>query len=126
MFHFAAAVEIKLVPLMVSVKAAPPAMAMAGLKLEIVGGCGMMVKVTLGEMPPSVLTVMLPAPGLAVRAAGSVAVSWVELMRVVASAVEPQEAMEAASKFVPLMVSRRSAPPATVEAGLRLATVGSG
>ena len=64
--------------------------------------------------------------GLAERAAGSVAVSCVVLRSVVTSAVEPQEATEAASKFVPLMVSRRPGPPATVEDGLKLVIAGGG
>ena len=74
-FHITAEVEVKLTPVMVSVKAVPPAIAKAGLNPATVGGGGLMVKVTPEDAPPSVLTVMLPVPALAVRAAGIVAVS---------------------------------------------------
>ena len=50
--HFAAAAEVKFVPLMVSVNAAPPATAEAGLRLVIVGGGGLMVTVKPAEVPP--------------------------------------------------------------------------
>lgn len=69
---------------------------------------------------------MLPVPGLEVRAAGTVAVSCVELISVVASTVDPHWATEAASKFVPFTVNKRSAPPATDNAGLRLTMLGGG
>ena len=66
------AVEIKFAPLTVSVKAAPPAVADAGLRLVMVGGGGMMVKDALLEAP---LTVTLAAPAVAIRLAGTTAAS---------------------------------------------------
>jgi hypothetical protein len=111
---------------MVSVKAAPPAMAMAGLKLAIVGGCGMVVKTAPEEMAPSVLMVTLDWPALAIRLAGTMAVSCVEVTYVVASVLVPHKALEPEVKFEPLMVSVKAVPPATAEAGLRLSTTGGG
>ena len=65
-------VEVKLAPLTVSVKAALPAVADAGLRLVMVGGGAMMVKGALLEAP---LTVTLAAPAVAIRLAGTAAAS---------------------------------------------------
>ena len=65
-------VEIKLAPLTVSVKAALPAVADAGLRLAMVGGAEVMVKDALLEAP---LTVTVLAPAVAIRLAGTAAVS---------------------------------------------------
>ncbi len=72
-------VEVKFVPVRVSVKAAPPARAMDGLRLVIVGAGGLTVKVKAEETPPALLTVMAAVPTLAISVAGTVAVSCVEV-----------------------------------------------
>ena len=70
-------VEIKLAPLTVSMKSAPPAVADAGLRLVMVGGGAVMVKDALLEAP---LTVTVAVPAVAIRLAGTAAVIWVELI----------------------------------------------
>ena len=65
-------VEVKLAPLTVSVKAALPAVADAGLRLVMVGGGAMMVKGALLEAP---LTVTLAVPAVAIRLAVTAAAS---------------------------------------------------
>jgi hypothetical protein len=107
-------------------KAAPPAMAITGLRLAIVGGCGLMVKVVPEEFPLMSLTVMLTVPVLAIRLAGTAAVNCDALAKVVASAVVPHIAVEVEVKFVPLMVSAKPLPPAYAEAGFSEAVVGGG
>ena len=62
-------------PLTVSLKAAPPAVAELGLKLVMVGGGGMIVNVDPFEVPAVVVTVMLAVPAVAIRLAGTAAVS---------------------------------------------------
>ncbi len=83
-----------------------------------------MVKVALEELPPRSLMVMLAVPVLAIRAAGTVAVNCVALTKVVASAVDPHSTLEVAVKFIPLMVSIRSLPPANAEVGASEEIVG--
>jgi hypothetical protein len=77
--QFTTAVEEKLVPAMVSVKAAPPAMADVGLRLVRVGIGGLMVRVAPEEVPPAVVTVTLAVPVAAIRLAGTAAVNLVVL-----------------------------------------------
>jgi hypothetical protein len=124
--HFAVAPDTKFVPLIVKVKAAPPAVAEAGLKLVIAGGGGLMVNVAPAEVPPPVVTVTLAVPAVAIRLAGTEAVSFAALTKVVVSAVVPHFAAAPAAKFVPLIVKVKAAPPAVAEAGLRLVIVGGG
>jgi hypothetical protein len=71
--------EVKLAPLMVSVNAEPPAVAAEGLRLEIVGGAELMVKVAAEEVPLALVTVTLAEPAVAIRLAGTVAVNCVAL-----------------------------------------------
>ena len=68
-------VEVKLVPMRVSVKSLPPAIAEAGLRLEITGADGLTVKVAAGETPPVVLTVMEEVLTVVIMLAGTTAVS---------------------------------------------------
>jgi hypothetical protein len=77
--HCAVAPEMKLVPLIVSVKAGPPAFAELGFRFVIVGGSGMMVNVAPADVPPAVVTVTLAVPALAIRLAGTLALSCVAL-----------------------------------------------
>ena len=122
--HLAVAPETKLVPLIVSVNAAPPAIAEVGLRLVIVGGKGLMVKTFAAEVPPLVVTVTFTVPADPIRPALTVAVTWVALTRFVVSAVLPQRICAPDTKFVPVTVSVNAAPPATAVAGLRLVIAG--
>jgi hypothetical protein len=75
-FHCTVDVLKKFVPLTVRVKAGPAAVANTGLRLVIVGTGAVTVTWTALEAPPTVLaTVMLPAPGPAIRVAGTRPVS---------------------------------------------------
>jgi hypothetical protein len=123
--HFAVAPLTKLVPSMVRVKAAPPATAVLGLRLVIVGFGGRIVKVAAPEVPPEVVTATLAVPAAAMRLAATGAVSLVALATVVVSAVVPHFAVAPDTKFVPLIVSVNAAPPATAVLGLRLVMVGA-
>jgi hypothetical protein len=58
--------------------------------------------------------------------AGIAAVSSVELTNVVTGAAPPKLTVEAASKFVPLIVSVNAAPPATPVFGEIVVIVGLG
>ena len=78
--QLAVAVAVKLVPLMVRVKAAAPAATEAGLRLVMVGGGGLMAKAATGEIPPVVVTVTLAVFTVATRLAGTAAVNCVGLM----------------------------------------------
>jgi len=69
-------------------------------------------------------TVIFADPVEANWALGTAAVSEVRLPYVVASCVEPQYTFEAATKFVPVTVSVKSAPPAAADAGLSDTIVG--
>ena len=73
-----------------------------------------MVKFTGLEVPPSgagLVTVTASVPVESMLEAGIAAVNCVELTNVVAGAAPPKWAIEAATKFVPLIVSVKAAPP---------------
>ena len=83
-------VETKFVPVTVKVNCGPPAVAQVGLIAVVVGTGLLMVNVTAFEVPPpgaGFTMVMDAVPGLAMRAAGTVAVTCVEEPKVVARAV---------------------------------------
>ena len=77
--HDEVEVAVKFVPLMVSVKAAPPATAVVGFRLVMVGGGGLTVKAVPAELPLTLLTVTLIAPAVAIRLAGTAAINCVAL-----------------------------------------------
>ena len=85
-----------------------------------------MVNVDPTEVPPVVVTVTLAVPVDAIRLAGTAAVSLFALTNVVASAVVPHCTVAPETKFVPLIVRVKAAPPAVAELGLKLAIVGGG
>ena len=85
-FHCTDAELSKFEPLTVSVKTGPPATAALGLSELIVGG-GLMVKVAaVCDVTPLSITVTVAEPGAAMRVAGTAAVNWVALPKVVLSA----------------------------------------
>jgi len=69
-----------------------------------------------------IVTATLPAEVMA--AAGMTAVNWLELTNVVVRAVPAKLTTEAATKFFPLTVSVKGAPPATAVFGEIVAMVG--
>ena len=86
-----------------------------------------MVKLIALEVPPpgaGLVTVTAGVPVEAMLAAGMAAVNCVELTKVVAGADPPKLTIEAATKFVPLIVSVKAAPPATVLFGEIVVIVG--
>ena len=115
--------EVKLAPLTISVKAAPPAVADAGLRLVMEVGGKMMVKAALLEAP---LTVTLIAPAVAIRLAGTSAINCDALTKVVASGAAPQLTVASEVKSAPLTISVKAALPAVTDAGFRLVMDGVG
>ena len=88
-----------------------------------------MVKLIASEVPPpgaGLVTVTAGVPVEAMLAAGMAAVNCVELTKVVAVADPPKLTIEAATKFVPLIVSVKAALPATVLFGEIVVIVGVG
>jgi len=87
------------------------------------------VKLIALEVPPpgaGLVTVTAGVPVEAMLAAGMAAVNCVELTKVVAGADPPNLTIEAATKFVPLIVSVKAALPATVLFGEIEVMVGVG
>ncbi len=87
-----------------------------------------MVKFIGLEVPPPGAGLVTVTASVAVEAmleAGMAAVSCVELTNVVAGAAPPKLTIEAATKFVPLIVSVKAAPPATVLFGEMVVIVGA-
>ena len=122
-------VATKLVPFTVRVNCGDPARHELGL-IELVVGTGLlMVNVTAFDVPPpgaGFTTVTDAVPALAIRAAGTVAVSRVALTNVVVSAVPFQFTVEPETKLVPFTVNVNCAPPAVAEVGLIEVIVGTG
>jgi hypothetical protein len=86
-----------------------------------------MVKLIALEVPPpgpGLVTVTAGVPVEAMLAAGIAAVNWVELTNVVAGADPPKLTVEPATKFVPLIVSVKAAPPAAAVFGEIVVMVG--
>jgi hypothetical protein len=75
--HHKVQFEVKFVPFTVSVKALPPTYALAGLRLVIVGAGGLTVKAALWLAPLTLLTVMLAVPAVAIKLAGTAAITCV-------------------------------------------------
>ena len=81
------------------------------------------------EVPPPgaglvIVTAMVPVE--AMLAAAMAAVNCVEFTNVVAGSAPPKLTIEAATKFVPVIVSVKAAPPATVVFGEIVVIVGAG
>jgi hypothetical protein len=77
--HCTVAPEIKFAPFTVRANAAPPAVADEGERLVIVGGAWLIVNVAPVDVPPELVTVTVAEPAVAIRLAGTSAVSCVEL-----------------------------------------------
>jgi hypothetical protein len=88
-----------------------------------------MVKFTELEVLPrgaGLVTVTATMPVDAIASAGMAAVNCVELTNVVVNATPPRLTIEAAMKFVPVIVSVKAVPPATVLFGEIAVIVGAG
>jgi hypothetical protein len=126
-FHCTVSPERKFEPVTVSVNAAPPTVAEVGLSVVSTGPGGLIVNGLCVETRlPEFATVTLALPALAIKLAGTAAVSCVALTTVVVSAVPFHCTVEELKKSVPLTVRVKAAPPAVAEAGLRLVIVGTG
>jgi hypothetical protein len=96
-----------------------------GLVLVMVGRIEMMVKGALMEAPLTVLlTVTWAVPAVAIRLAGTAAVSCEALTKVVASEAEPQMTVVSEVKLAPLTVNVKAALSALTEEGVRLVMAG--
>jgi len=119
---------VKLVGLLVAVivweKAIPfVPHAVSGL---VITGALAIVKVCALDVPPhGVTTVIEAVPAVAIRAAGTVAVSCVPLTNVVASGLPFQFTVEPETKLAPLTVSVNCGLPAAVQFGLSELIVGA-
>jgi hypothetical protein len=92
----------------------------------VITGVSAMVNVRAFDVPPHGVTAVIEAvPAVAMRAAGTVAVSWVEEINVVASGLPFQFTAEPETKLVPLIVSVNCAPPAVAQVGLSELIVGT-
>jgi hypothetical protein len=123
---------MKLLPLTVSVKAAPPAVADAGLR-PVVAGTGFVIALIVNicalEVPPpgaGLNTVTVAVPADTMSAAVIAAVSWVEDRYVVVRPAPFHCTTEPLIKLLPLTVRVKAAPPAEADAGLRPVVAGTG
>ena len=76
-FQFTIEVETKFVPFTVNVNCVSPTLAHVGLR-ELIEGVALIVKVAAPDVPPHPPTVIEAVPVVAMRAAGTVAVSVLE------------------------------------------------
>jgi hypothetical protein len=92
----------------------------------VITGVLAIVNVTaLDVAPHGFVTVIEAVPAVAIRGAGTVAVSCVEEINVVASAVAFHFTVEVETKFVPFTVNVNCAPPAVAQVGLSELIVGT-
>jgi hypothetical protein len=92
----------------------------------VIAGVAAIVNVCAFEVPPhGVTTVIEAVPAVAMRAAGTVAVSCVAETNVVVSGLPFQFTVEPETKLVPLAVNVNCGPPAVAQVGLSELTVGA-
>lgn len=95
---------------------------MSGL---VITGVAAIVKFCAIDVPPHGVTAVTEAvPAVAMRAAGTIAVSRVAETNVVASGLPFQFTVEPEMKFVPFTVNVNCAPPAVAQVGLSELIVG--
>ena len=117
----------KPVPVTVKVKAGPPEATVDGEMPVTTGVWTAIVRLTaLDAVPPVFVTVIGAVPGRAIRLAGTAAVSWVALTKVVLKAVPFNDTAAPEKKPVPLTVNVSAALPALTVAGEMLMMTGSG
>ncbi len=115
--------ETKLEPLTARLKVGEPAATKAGER-ELMTGRSTLKGNTLLSAPPGLLTCTLTTPALTSKLDGTVAVSALELPKVVANGVEFHETCAPETKFVPATDSWKPGEPAAAEPGERLVRVG--
>lgn len=116
----------KLLPFTVNVNAGPPVGTVDGEILVIIGPATMVSVTAFDTEPPVLAAVICAVPGCEVRFAGTVAVSCVELTKVVVRAVAFNDTVAPDRKLVPLTVRVITPPPAETIAGEMLLIVGVG
>jgi hypothetical protein len=119
----------KFVPLTVSVKAAPPAVALVGESEVIVGAGLLTVKLVAADVPPpgpGFVTVTGNVPAVAISVAVIAAVTCVALIKVVVFAAPLKFTTDVETRFVPLTVNVNAAPPAVALVGESVVIVGAG
>jgi hypothetical protein len=128
---FTTELATKFVPFTVRVTAAPPAAALVG-EIVVIVGVGLvavMVNVKGSEVPPpgeGLVAVTAAVPAVAMAAAGIAAVNCVALTNVVVRATPAKFTTELATKFVPFTVRVKAAPVATALVGEVVVIVGVG
>ena len=123
-FQFTIEVETKFMPLTVNVNCISPAEAQVGLS-ELMAGTAAIVNVTVPEVAPHPPTVIEAVPGVAMRSAVTMAVSFVAETNVVASGLPFQFTVVLETKLLPFTVSVNCGPPAAVQVGLSELMVGT-
>jgi hypothetical protein len=128
-FHWIAEEEMKLVPVTVSVNAAPPDSTVLGLS-DVAAGTGLpIVNVSGLEVPPpgaGVITVTMAVPAVAMSAAVTAACKLVLETKVVVRALPFHWIVEEETKLDPVTVSVNAAPPTPAELGFSDVAVGDG
>ena len=122
-FQFTIEVEMKFMPLTVNVNCGSPTAAQIGLS-ELMVGTAAIVNVIAPEVDAHPPTVIEAVPGVAMSAAGTVAVSCEADTNVVASAVPFQFTVAPETKLVPFTVKVKPGPPAVAQVGLSELIVG--
>src|SRR5579871_2769653 len=124
-FHCTVAPLRKPLPLTVRVNDDPPASTEVGLSEEMNGPGAAIVKVIgLDAVPPGFTTATEAVPTLTIRAAGTNAVTWFELMTVVDRKDEFHCTVAPEAKPEPLTVSVNPGPPEGAAVGLSELRVG--
>jgi len=125
-FQFTIEVETKFMPLTVNVNCGSPAAAQVGLS-ELMVGVALIVNVAAPDVAPHPPTVIKAVPGVAMSEAGTVAVSCLELTKVVTNGFPFQYTVSPWMKSLlgPFTVSVNCGPPAPVQVGLIELIVGA-
>lgn len=127
--NFTTAPETKFVPFTVRVNAAPPAVALDGESVVIVGNGLLTVNDWIPDVPPpgaGFVTVAFRIPAVAMSAAVTGMVTCVAFTNVVVRAVPLNVTTEVDTKLVPFTVSVNAAPPAVALVGEREVIAGTG
>jgi hypothetical protein len=127
-FHFTTLVEVKLPPLIVRVKAEPPAIAEDGERLVVDGTRLLIVNVWLFEVPPpgaGLKTDTFAVPADAISATVMAAVTWDAETNDVVRFAPFHLTTLVEVKLAPFTVRVKAGPPAIVEDGERLVVNGT-
>ena len=127
---FTVAPATKPVPVIVSVKHAPPTVAEVGaIEVSVGAETGLMVNDRVPDVPPpgaGLVTVTVAVPAVAISAAVIAAVNCVALTNVVVLVAPLNFTTDVDTKPVPLTVRVKAAPPAVALVGEREVAVGAG